>query len=720
MITLEALDVILRVQNLPGFMARMKAGANSVRGIGAAAVDSNRKTSAALMATARKATLGLAAISAIALAAGYKQSVEFEKQMMLVHTQAGRSMSEMKDLSNRVLEFSKSARQTPIELSKALFGLSSIGLPTKDLMGALKVASEGAAVGLSDVEDTANALAGAWLANIKGGGDMEHIMSTLNATVGAGNLRMDDLVTAMGTGVLPASKVFGLSLQDVMGALALLTDEGMGAYGAMAQFATALHFIGAPTEKARKAMRRMGLDELELAETMRSKGMIAALTQLRDSLKNFSDDPAVQADMLSKILPGGRGRVMLILMNQLDRYQMKLDQIQRTTGGFAKAVKDTQETAAFKIDNAWAKVQRSLIKLGDTFRDEGTGIVVFALGAMAQLIDGLTGLVDNIDKVVAVMAPLTAAFVAYRLVVLGAAAATALLAGMQALLFFGSLVAEFGLIAALGLVFAPVTLSIGLVALAIAALVALIVIIIMHWDWVKQAGVDTWHWIKQAAIDAWHWIKQGGIDTFNWIKSHWNAPLVILLTAPFRGLINFMAARWPWIKNAASNVINFFKQHWGTIKTIIVSPFELAIRVVTDRVRSWIAFFRRAYSAMIGPAKDMIKWIGGAAGSAVHWALKPSGLDPNRRPIGGPGGYTGGMVTSGGAMTVGEHGPETVVFPTGARIAPAGFRSQPGGAAVMATGGGAQAFDLHNHIYLDGNPIANSTARIFATKKARK
>jgi hypothetical protein len=95
--------------------------------------------------------------------------------------------------------------------------------------------------------------------NIKGAGNLRHVMGLLNATVGAGNMRMGDLVEALGTGILPASKEAGLSLHDVMGALAVFTDEGYQASSAAAQFSTALHFLYNPTSKASAALEAIGL-----------------------------------------------------------------------------------------------------------------------------------------------------------------------------------------------------------------------------------------------------------------------------------------------------------------------------------------------------------------------------------------------------------------------------------------------------------------------------
>jgi hypothetical protein len=170
MITFEALDVILRVQNLPGFMAGMRAGARSVSQIGTAAVSTNKKASTAIYAAARKATLGLTAMAAIATATGYKQSVEFEKQLTLVHTQAGATTAEMKAFKQPLLDLARTLPQGPIELAKGLYHVKSIGIPAAQALDALKVAAQGAMVGNADLEQTTSALGAAWLAGIKGAG----------------------------------------------------------------------------------------------------------------------------------------------------------------------------------------------------------------------------------------------------------------------------------------------------------------------------------------------------------------------------------------------------------------------------------------------------------------------------------------------------------------------------------------------------------------------
>jgi hypothetical protein len=121
-------------------------------------------------------------------------------------------------------------------------------------MKALKAASDLATVGNSDVESTAKTLAQTWFVGIKGAGSLHNTVAELNATVGQGDLRMQQLVDALGTGVLPSAKEAGLSLQDVTGALAVFGDETNNTSGFMAQFATALHFLYNPTAEVKEAV----------------------------------------------------------------------------------------------------------------------------------------------------------------------------------------------------------------------------------------------------------------------------------------------------------------------------------------------------------------------------------------------------------------------------------------------------------------------------------
>jgi TP901 family phage tail tape measure protein len=334
--------------------------------------------------------------------AAAKMSIDFQRSMELIHTQAGDSQGQVKMLSGEVLNLAKSMSQSPTELSEGLYHLISLGGKLRDpkiAMEALKTAAEGAAVGNTNLESTASAVGAAYVIGIKGAGNFNDIMGTLNATVGIGNMRMGDLVHALGTGILPAAKLAGLSIQDVMAALAVFTDSGMKASSAAAQFATGLHYFTDPTAKASKALSMVGIQQTQLASDMQKPdGLLVALEDLQNHLKGLSQ---TQRDVtLGDIFPAGRGRVMETLLNNLDRYRTKLVELQGQEGSLPADFAATQKTAAFQIQNDWAKLQAQLIQFGDQTLPVLEKVGSDALGIVDKVLDDFNKLPPGLQRTI--------------------------------------------------------------------------------------------------------------------------------------------------------------------------------------------------------------------------------------------------------------------------------------------------------------------------------
>lgn len=298
----------------------------------------------------RTAAVAGAAIGAAAVVIAdksVKMATDFQASMEKVHTQAGASQKAVDQLSKSVLNLGKYAEQSPQQLADALFHLKSVGLDNVKAMMALKTASDLAAVGGADLEDTTNALAGAWRSGIKGAQNFGQAAATLNAIVGAGNLRMQDLVAAMGTGFLPTARSFGLSLKSVGAALALMTDEGIPAQQAATRLRMSINLLGAPTKKAAGELASIGLSSTSLANAMRGpQGIVGAISLLKSHLDASGLSATKQAQLLSAAFGGGRSSsAILTLVNNLEVLRKKQDQINATTGRYGGAVAAQRKTA---------------------------------------------------------------------------------------------------------------------------------------------------------------------------------------------------------------------------------------------------------------------------------------------------------------------------------------------------------------------------------------
>lgn len=614
MITGEALDIILRIQNLSRFTAGMRAAAGEVRAVGAAARAESAKTGAAVAAMSKKAAVGLAAGATLAAVAGLKASISYSRQMEMIHTQAGASQAEVNRLHNEVLGLAgRELMHGPNQLAEALFHIESVGFRGAEAMRILKMSSYGAMVGQADLGQTASALSSILFSQVKGirtgiaGADQA--MALMNATVGAGNMSMSELVTSLGTGILPAAKVAGLGITDVFGALAELKDQGWGAYGSMAQLATAFHFLYAPTKKATDAMASWGLSQLDISKTMQEQGLPAALELMKTSIERFTggsvDDPLGRQE-LAKILPGGRGRVMLVLMNQLDRYRQKIHQIIGTQGNFKESIKKTQEEPAVRLQAAWSRLQAELIRLGDTFKGPATDALVGAMWVLTGLVWVLGEVTDGIgyldDAWNALPTPIQWSLEYIGLFIGAIAGLWAMSIAVEVLVgVWGALVGAIELAYVALALFAlenPVLLGLALLAAAL-------LLIVLHWDDVKQAAKDTW----------------------SWIKNHY--PLLALAIAgPFGWAAAEIIKHWQEVKDFLGSVPHAFQ-----------SVLETVLNFFIDRLNDVIGYLNDAVDIAnkVSPFGDIghigtIGHVGGSAGG-VHGAAKLAGASSRVVPF---------------------------------------------------------------------------------------
>lgn len=337
------------------------------------------KTSVAVGAAIKKGlAVGTLALGGIG-AASVKAAADFQGEMTRISTQAGGTSKDVKVLSDQVLKLGGKVQQGPKQLAESLYHLKSVGMDNVDAMKALREASDLAAVGHANLEETTNALAGAWRTGIKGATSFHQAVSTVNAIIGAGNMRMEDFNAAIGTGILASAKSFGLSLNQVGAALALMTDEGIPATDAATRLRMSFSLLGAPSLAAEKQLKKIGLTGLDLAKAMRGPdGIIGAIQLLKDHLDASGLSAAQQSQIISRAFGGGRSSSGIItLINNLDVLKQKQDQVNKSTGRFDDAVKQQRKTAQAEWARLTTGIESMSVRLGTAILPPITGFVGF-------------------------------------------------------------------------------------------------------------------------------------------------------------------------------------------------------------------------------------------------------------------------------------------------------------------------------------------------------
>jgi TP901 family phage tail tape measure protein len=517
---LDNLTIRIRAVGARAAAADISGVAASTRSVGKNVVTMGRR----IRSLGTDLTHGLTVpIAGVGIAAG-KMASDFNAELTRIHTQAGASKKDIALFHDAILRMSQDPTigKTPQELAEGLFSLASIGLKPAKALDALRVSAQAATVGNADLESTVGALGGAWIANIKGGRDFKTVVANMNAAVGAGNQRMQDLIRSMGTGIVPTAKEAGLSLQDVLSAGALLTDEGYQASSAMAQLATAIHYTF-PREDtvAAKAFHRIGLRTTDLVTTMRGpRGLFNALKELHDHLDALPGGATgIKAQRaLIDILPGGRGRVLRVLLNNYDRLDRKTNQIAKTTNNFGEAVKTTAGTPAQQLAHSMNLIRVALIKLGEAI-----------IPVVVPMIQDLAGGIESVTKWFDRLSPSqqrTIVRIGLVLAVLG-----------PLVVVFGLLATAVGAIIEVGGILLTV---LNPVTIAIAAVAAAVIYAYTHWKWFRDAVAK----FRQTLVDVWPVIK----FTANAIGD-----LVYVLAHPGQSASHV----WDWLVTAFTDATNF-------------------------------------------------------------------------------------------------------------------------------------------------------------------
>jgi hypothetical protein len=168
--------------------------------------------------------------------------------------------------------------------------------------------------------------------------------------------------------------------------------------------------------------------------------------------------------------------------------------------------------------------------------------------------------------------------------------------------------------------------GIGLVLLAVAALVAIGYVLYKNWDtiWsgIKRIVKVVWDWIKAnwplllgillgpialAAALIWkHWgsILAGIQGVWRWITANW--PLLLaILTGPIGLAVRWIIQNWGAITRFFSSILSWFATTWQTVSSSITAPFVAAWKWLSGLPALIIGLFKGASTWLRQAGKDI-------------------------------------------------------------------------------------------------------------------
>ena len=384
----------------------------------------------------KSVTLPIVGIGAAAAAT----AIEFESSMSKITGLVGIAADEVKAMESAVLDLAGRTAKAPQELADALFVITSAGLRGADAMDALEFAAKAGAAGLGETNDIARALAGTMNAYGSEVVDAARATDVIVATARAGNFETSQFAGALGR-VLPFAKQAGSSVEDLGGAVALLTRTNGDAAQSVTQVQALFRSFVVPTQEAKKILDEVGLSAGDLRDAISRDGLPAALQMLDERLGG-------NREQLGRLLGSSEAASAAFQILDADAAALEgtFGAVNSATGITDEAFDVVADTTQFKLNQALTELKASLIEIGAIILPFVNQIVE-RFGVLTDAFRGLTPAQQEM------------------IVKFGAIAA----AVGPVLLVVGKLITGVGAIIA---VFNPLTLKIALVVAAVAALAA--------------------------------------------------------------------------------------------------------------------------------------------------------------------------------------------------------------------------------------------------------
>lgn len=314
--------------------------------------------------------LGLGVVGAVAI----KAAGNFQSLTAHLVTDAGESAKNLTMVRAGILGISTATGISATDITNAMYHIESAGIHGASGLAVAKVAAEGAKVGGADLDTVSKTLVGTLDAygmtsknSAKQTQYATQMMNMLVATVGSGDLRMQDLATSLSS-VTPLAASAGLSFSQVGGAIATMTAQGMTAQRSTNDLNNLLRNVVKPTKVASTEMRYLGLSANQVSMSLKGQGLTGVMNEYTQAILKNSSAGQVTLGFYKQMTPATKSLAQGILAGKV------------TTLDLTNAMKGMTPQQAQVITQFKAAAVSA------------TGLKQTYTGALAALTGGATGL----------------------------------------------------------------------------------------------------------------------------------------------------------------------------------------------------------------------------------------------------------------------------------------------------------------------------------------
>lgn len=248
-------------------------------------------TTASTMAMGRAfntaGAVSLAAFGAALYETG-KAAGDFQQSQMRLVSSAGETAQGMKTVSDGLLQLAGNVGYSAGELSTGMYTVESAGYRGADGLKVITAAAQGAKAENADLKKVTDGLTTSMTDFGYTPDKAALVMSKLVTAVGESKANFEEFTGSLHS-VEPAAAAAGISLDDVYGSLARITQSGTSADQATQNMADAIRHLQGPSDVQAAAMAKLGISAEDVQQKLSQRGLAGTMQYLSETIRNQLD-----------------------------------------------------------------------------------------------------------------------------------------------------------------------------------------------------------------------------------------------------------------------------------------------------------------------------------------------------------------------------------------------------------------------------------------------
>jgi len=324
---------------------------------------------------ARNAGLAATAIG-VGLGFAIRDAREFGKAVGEVSTIADEAEFPMERIRKLSKDLAVQYGVMPVEQAKAMYQAISAGATTAaEATDLMHTANKLAIGGVSDSFTAMDVLTTAVNSYSAAGLGAADASDVIFKTVALGKTTVDELGASLGN-VIPAAAGLNVSFAELGAAMATITVGGISTAEASTALNAALMGIRKPSEEAKKAAKRLGIDFS--ATALKSKDLATVLGEAAEAAKG--DDEAITA-LFGSVR--GLKAISVLTANEGKKFNEALSAMEGRAGATEEAFDKMSKTTDFQLNRMAALGKASTTTLGEILEPLAIRVLT-PLGNMAE------------------------------------------------------------------------------------------------------------------------------------------------------------------------------------------------------------------------------------------------------------------------------------------------------------------------------------------------